>query len=188
MARPRNARPVKLFAGLLGSDPDLLRRARQLLQKRFGPVDFESEIWPFDQTDYYEEEMGPDLKRWFITFEDLVPPDSLPQIKHESNALEQEIADQCLLPDISRPVNIDPGYVDLSKLVLGTTKDSGHRIYLGHGIYAEVTLRYNHGAWQTLPWTYPDYTLAPCHEFFTRVRAHLRTQRNDLENSGATAP
>ena len=78
----------------------------------------------------------------------------------------------------SRPVNIDPGYVDLSKLVLATTKDAGHRIYLGHGMYAEVTLRHVHGGWETLPWTYPDYTKAEYHDFFTQVRRLLREQRS----------
>ena len=100
MAKPRAPRPVKLFAGLLSGDLDLLRRARQLLIRRWGPVDLESDIWPFDYTDYYEPEMGPDLQRWFLSFEHLIGPDRLPEIKHETNALEAEIAEQCLLPDI----------------------------------------------------------------------------------------
>ncbi|MCK4343530.1 MAG: DUF4416 family protein [Phycisphaerae bacterium] len=178
MARPRSTKPVKLFAGLLGGDPDLLRRTRQLLGRRFGPIDLESELWPFDQTDYYEPEMGPHLQRWFLSFENPIPPDRLAEIKHETNALEAEIAEDCLLPDIPRPVNIDPGYLDLNKLVLGTTKDSSHRICLGSGIYAEVTLRYRHGSWQTLPWTYPDYTRPEYHAFFNQVRERLREQRN----------
>jgi hypothetical protein len=170
MARPRPAKPVKLFAGLLSGDVDLLRRARQLLTRRWGPIDLASDFWPFDQTDYYTPEMGPGLQRWFLSFENLVPPDHLAEIKLETNALEQRLAEDCLLADIPRPVNIDPGYVDLTKLVLATTKDRGHRIYLGHGIYAEVTLQYAHGTWQTLPWTYPDYTRPEYHAFFTRIR------------------
>ncbi len=180
MAKPRPARPVKLFAGLLGSDPDVLRRARQFLSRRYGVVDFESELWPFAQTDYYELEMGPDLKRWFLGFERLVPPDQLAEIKLETNALEREISDDCRLPDVARPVNIDPGYIDLRKLVLATTKDAGHRIYLGRGIYAEVTLQYSHGVWQKHPWTYPDYTQAEYHEFFTLVRERYRQQHREL--------
>jgi hypothetical protein len=181
MAKPRAARSVKLFAGLLSGDPDLLRRARQLLVKRFGPVDSESEFWPFDQTDYYQAEMGPGLQRWFLGFAQLVPPDALAEIKHETNALEAAIADDCQLLEIPRPVNIDPGYLDLTKLVLATTKDRGHRIYLGQGIYAEVTLQYVQGAWQILPWTYPDYRRAEYHAFFNRLREQLRQQRRDVD-------
>lgn len=181
MARPRAAKPVKLFAGLLSGDPDLLRRARQLLTRRFGPVDLESDLWPFDQTDYYEAEMGPDLQRCFLSFETLIAPDHLAEIKLGTNAVEQEIAEACLLPDIPRPVNIDPGYIELTKLVLATTKDRGHRIYLGHRIYAEVTLQYTAGAWQPLPWTYPDYTRPEYHAFFVKVRERLRAGRRELD-------
>ena len=176
MGKPRVPRPVKLFAGLLSGDPDLLRRARQLLARQWGPVDLESELWPFYQTDYYTPAMGPDLKRWLVSFATLAQPDDLVDHKHESNAIEEQIAADCLLPDIPRPVNIDPGYLDLNKLVLGTTKDAGHRIYLGRGIYAEVTLQYYHGGWQTRPWTYPDFHRPEYHAFFERVRELYREQ------------
>lgn len=177
MARPRAPQPVKLLCGLLSNDRDLLQRAQQLLRKRFGPVDLESDTWPFDQTDYYEAEMGAGLERRFVCFEQPTTPDALPDIKIETNALEQQIADDCLLPDIARPVNIDPGYIDLSKLVLASTKDSSHRVYLGRGIYAEVTLRYNHGQWVEHPWTYPDYRSPAYHTYFSEVREQLRRQR-----------
>lgn len=186
MARPRSPRPVKLFVGLLGGDADLLRRTRQLLVRRCGPVDSESDLWPFDQTDYYEAEMGAGLLRWFLGFERLVPADELVAIKHETNALEQQVAEQALLPDIPRPVNLDPGYLDLNKLVLASTKDAGHRVYLGHGIYAEVTLQFYHGGWQVRPWTYPDYHRPEYHEFFTRLREVYRRQSH--AGTGEPAP
>jgi hypothetical protein len=179
MGKPRPARSVKLLVGLLGSDPDLLRRARQLLVRRFGPVDCESDFWPFDQTDYYQDEMGPRLQRWFLGFAEPIPPDRLAEIKHETNAIEEAMAADCALLDIPRPVNIDPGYIDLTRLVLATTKDRGHRIYLGHGIYAEVTLLYAQGAWQVLPWTYPDYRRAEYHVFFSRLRERLHQQQHE---------
>jgi hypothetical protein len=179
MGKPRPARSVKLLIGLLSGDPDLLRRTRQLLVRRFGPVDAESDLWPFDQTDYYQDEMGSGLLRWFLGFAQHVPPDQLAEIKHETNALEESIAADCALPDIPRPVNIDPGYLDLTKLVLATTKDRGHRIYLGHGIYAEVTLQYSQGAWQVQPWTYPDYRRPEYHAFFSRLREQFRQQQRE---------
>ncbi len=177
MARPRVAQPVKLMVGLLSGDPDLLRRARQLLVKRFGPTDVESPRWPFDETDYYTAEMGPGLQRQFLSFAELINPDRLVEIKHETNALEERIAEQVLRPDVPRPVNIDPGYLDLARLVLATTKDRAHRVYLGHGIYAEVTLLYAAGGWQALPWTYPDYRKPAARAVFGEMRARLRAQR-----------
>lgn len=177
MARPRTPQPVKLFVGLLSGDPDLLRRARQLLKRRLGPIESESDLWPFNHTDYYEPEMGPDLQRWFLSFEQLVDPGALATIKLETNALEAQIADQCLTPGHARPVNIDPGYVDLAKLVLATTKDRGHRIFIGHGIYAEVTLLFERDAWRALPWTYPDFGRSEYYPFFLGLRERLRQQR-----------
>jgi hypothetical protein len=177
MARPRTPQPVKLIAGLLSGDPDLLRRALQLLAKRWGPIDQTSPVWPFTMTEYYAAEMGAGLQRQFIGFERLIGPQELAEIKRETNALEEQIASQCLSPDISRPVNIDPGYVDLGKLVLATTKDRAHRIYLNAGIYAEVTLQFVAGGWQPQPWTYPDYAAPDYHPFFTQVRERLRARR-----------
>lgn len=179
MRGPRSAKPVKLFVGLLGGDVDLLRRARQQLVRRWGPVDAESDLWPFDQTDYYEPEMGPDLQRWFLSFEQLIRPDAIGEIKRETCALEEEIAEQSLAT-VPRPVNLDPGYLDLSKLVLATTKDANHRIYLGAGIYAESTLQYVDGGWTPWPWTYPDYAADRGRDFFTQVRDRYRAQRRTL--------
>lgn len=183
MARPRAPHPVKIICGLLSGDLDLLKRARQLLVRRFGPTDLESEVWSFNQTSYYEEEMGPDLKRLFLSFAQPHSPDALAEIKHETNALEAEIAEQCFGLGLPRPVNLDPGYVDLGKLVLATTKDRSHRVYIGQHMYAEVTLHYTEGRWQTWPWTYPDYRRPEYHEFFARVRERLRQQRREHDNA-----
>lgn len=184
MAKPRTARPVKLFIGLLSGDEDLFMRSRQLLMRLFGPTDQVSDIWPFNQTEYYTSEMGPDLKRQFFGFERLIQPSRLAEIKRETNAIEERIADDCALPDIPRPVNLDPGYLDLGKLVLATTKDRAHRIYVGSGIYAEVTLQYTRGAWQPWSWTYPDYCRPEYHEFFARLRECLRQQQRDSISPG----
>lgn len=183
MARPRVPQPVKLICGLLSGDVDLLKRARQLLVRRFGPVDLGSDIWSFDQTDYYQEEMGPDLKRLFLSFAQPRSPDALAEIKHETNAIEEQIGEQCLGLDVPRPVNLDPGYVDLGKLVLATTKDRSHRVCIGQRMYAEVTLHFRDGHWQPWPWTYPDYRRLEYHEFFARVRERLRAQRRELERA-----
>jgi hypothetical protein len=179
MGAPRRPQPVKLFCGLLSGDVDLLRRARQLLVRCFGPTDLESEVWPFRDTEYYADEMGPDLLRSFLSFQPLVQPQSLAEIKLQTNAIEAEIADQCLRADVPRPVNLDPGYLDPGKIVLATVKDRSHRIYIGQGIYAEVTLHYADHAWRVWPWTYPDYRRPEYHAYFEEVRKKLLDQRRE---------
>ena len=74
----------------------------------------------------------------------------------------------------SRPLNLDPGYITLAKLVLASTKDHSHRIYLGQGIYAEITLDLSRGGWQPSEWTYPDYRRADFHQFFVHCRDYLK--------------
>jgi hypothetical protein len=177
MGKPRRVPPVKLFVGLLSGDADLLRRARQLLNKRWGPIDAETDPRPFDQTNYYLDEMGPNLLRQFICFEPLIAPHTIADVKHETNAIEARITEDCLLLDIPRPVNIDPGYLDVSKVVLATTKDAGHRICIGGRMFAEVTLQYRDGAWQPQPWTYPDYRTDETRDFFARRRDDFLAQR-----------
>jgi hypothetical protein len=180
MGRPRPATPVKLFCGLLAGDVDVLRRARQLLTHEFGAVDYATEPTPFAHTTYYQNEMGPNLLRVFVSFATLIRPDTLAELKLRTNALEDTIAEQYLLPESPRPVNIDPGYVDLGKVVLATTKDRAHRVYLQRGIFAEVTLQYHDGAWRVQPWTYPDYALPETHAFCDELRRRLRELRRSL--------
>lgn len=188
MGTPRLPLPVKPICGLLSADDDLLRRARQMLVRLWGPVEFETPVWPFWQTTYYEREMGKDLKRQFLAFERLVSPEALAQLKRDSNAIEQQIAEECLALEIERPVNIDPGLIDPARLILATTKDRAHRIYVGQGIYAEVTLYWTEGAWHPSAWTYPDYREPAYHEFFSRVRTRLAEQRRVAHEFDGQSP
>jgi len=184
MGQPRAPLPVKLICGLLYADEGIPSLARKLLMRRFGPLDMERDLGPFNSTDYYADEMGPNLRRWFYSFERLIRPDALADIKLQTNEVEREMAEDFAALGVARPANLDPGYVDLSKLVLATTKDRSHRIYLGQRIHAEVTLQFADGRWQPLPWTYPDYRLPRYHEFFTHVRERLVEQRRALEGAG----
>jgi hypothetical protein len=79
----------------------------------------------------------------------------------------------------SRPLNLDPGYLTLGKLILASTKDFAHRIYLARGIYAEVTLQYKHRRWQHHEYTFPDYRRADYQQFFSECRdtLHERLQK-----------
>lgn len=157
-----------------------MNEAIRRLRLHFGPTDLESEDWSFDQTDYYKIEMGDNIKRRFVFFEELISVERLAEIKRLTNDLETKIRDDTLHPHDRRPVNLDPGYMTLSKFVLATTKDYSHRIYLDRGIYAEVTLHYANGTWKPYPWTYPDYAGENYRAFFESVREKLKEQFKSL--------
>ena len=117
--------------------------------------------------------MGTDLKKKIFAYENLLPPDELPDTKILSNGWEQFYASQCDWPEI-RPLNIDTGYITEAKLVLATTKDRDHRVYLRDGIFAEVTMHYSQRKWAKSRWTYPDYQREDFQSFFTSCRDYLR--------------
>ena len=165
MGKIREPRPVKLIVSLFTGDQTLLAVARGALANHFGRIDYESEILPFDHTSYYSREFGDHLLRQVVAFADLIAPERLAEIKHSTNELEATWLDGG-----RRRVNLDPGYVSLGKLVLATTKDYSHRIYLGQGIYAEVTLKYEHGVFRAWGWTYPDYASDSYRALFADIR------------------
>lgn len=149
-------------------------RADSALRRHFGAIDFSSGIIPFKYTDYYEGEFGKGLSRAFVCFSKLIAPEKLSAIKLFTNALEQKFS-----RDSRRLINIDPGYVDMAKLVLATTKDYAHRIYLGRGIFAEITLRFKEKSFVPPEWTYPDYKTADYIGIFNRIRGLYAAQINE---------
>lgn len=160
--------PVKLIYAILTATPDLLPAVYQRLSQRFGWIDFTSPLLSFDYTTYYEAEMGKDLKRQFVSFESLIAPDELASIKRFSNTVEREFAwDNA----VSRPINLDAGYISPAKLILASTKDHAHRIYLQRGIYAEITLRFYRKTFRPWEWTYPDYRTPAYIEIFNHIRS-----------------
>jgi len=165
MGQIKKAEPAKLIVGFIFKDEDLLRKALVSLENKFGKTDFESRALPFVYTDYYEKEFGIDLKRKFVSFSKLILPEKLPRIKTITNKIEKRFSE-----NRKRRVNIDPGYLNLSKLVLASTKDFSHRIYLDRGIWAEITLMFRDKNFHPLDWTYPDYRTNVYIEIFNRIR------------------
>ncbi|MFO7709145.1 MAG: DUF4416 family protein [Desulfobacterales bacterium] len=165
MSHPLPPKPAKLVVGVLAGDRALLAELSARLAGRFGPPDLVSQWFPFGYTAYYEPEMGAPLWRRVLAFTGLIAQDGLAQIKLETNALEQDYR-----VGGRRRVNIDPGYLLLERFVLATGKNFSHRIYIGYGIYADLTLLYRRGGFHPLPWTYPDYADAPLLGFLQRVR------------------
>lgn len=155
MSAPKPAAPAQLFMSLFARKEEVINAAEERLRALLGPVEWQSPLLPFDQTDYYTPEFGTHLVRRFIFFERLISQESIVPIKHLAWKIEKEFSQ-----DERRLVNIDPGYILLERLVLVTFKNFAHRLYLGQGVYGEVTMIFRHGRFQPLPWTYPDYAAA----------------------------
>lgn len=169
MAVPNPPLPVLRFAGLLASSEESLIAARKELSQWYGLIDDMSPVIPFTFTNYYEDQMGPGLLRQWVRFATLFAPEQLAKCKLETNMAEVLLGRQCT-QSVRRPVNVDPGYVTRYKVVLATTKDHSHRVYLSEGIYGEVTLHWSNNQWTPWPWTYADYKTPQASEFFVRAR------------------
>jgi hypothetical protein len=163
---PVNTDFVKLFVGMLSQDPGLFAQLNAELRDLYGPSDFESPVWKWEHSDYYEAEMGHGLKRQFFFYQGLIRPDHIAQVKLKTIELEKKYLSQ----QGGRKINLDPGYMDSSKIVLVSTKNFSHRIYLGSGIFGEVPLIYSGKAFQILPYTYPDFRTQEYLDIFGKAR------------------
>lgn len=157
--------PVKLVAAIAASDLDLWPECKQKLESLYSGIDIAMDWYDFHHTDYYLLKMGTNLKKRMISFRELVLAEKLPDIKLATNQLEAEFAKAG-----KRRLNIDPGYICTPKLVLATTKDFSHRIYLKGGIFGDIHLKYQKGSFRAQEWTYPDYREPEVIGFFNRVR------------------
>ena len=178
MGLEREHLPVLLICGLLASDEYLLDDTLALLKTEFGEILLESDTIPFNFTDYYNKEMGDGILRKYVAFSSLIEPETIGLIKRRTNLLENQF-----LAEDNRRVNIDPGYITLAKLVLATTKDATHRVYLGDCIYAETTLFFCDKSFRTWQWTYPDYRHEFTIKFFNDARERYRSKLTENNNS-----
>ena len=175
MSQPRPPQPAKLLIGMFSRHIGLFQTIIDQMESLFGPVDLISPWFEFNWTQYYEAEMGSGLWRRMAAFVPLIAQDRLPEIKQQTNSLESGY-----MEGENRRVNIDPGYLLPERFVLATGKNFTHRIYLGGQVYADLTLIYQKGGFQTLPWTYPDYAQADIQAFLTRVRnKYLKDLKTD---------
>ncbi|MDR1695755.1 MAG: DUF4416 family protein [Endomicrobium sp.] len=163
---------VKLFCGIISSGQNSTEKALEELEKKFGTADLTSKTHPFnDFSDYYNPEMGKDLTRFWISFEKPVSAADLAPAKVWTNSLEDSLS-----VNGKRRINIDPGYITPANVILASTKDFSHRIYLKDGIYGEVTTIYKKSGFVKLPWSYPDYMSETAAEFLSAARAKLLLQ------------
>mgnify|MGYP000610352710 CR=1 FL=1 len=158
-------------------------KAIETLSRSWGEVDLCAGPFPFSFTDYYAAEMGPSLQRVFVSFGPLVSAERMAEWKAFTNQIEQQMAEGG-----RRTVNLDPGCLDCAKVILFSTKDFSHRIHLGSGIYAEVTLVYRGGEFVFLPWTYPDYRCEEYLSFFRSARERFKKQASELGRTPQAMP
>jgi len=168
MSRPQEPKPVKLVTSVIYSDPKAYEQALSVLKQKWGEIDFIEAHFPFTSTEYYTREMGKPLWRSFFSFKMLIPRETLVDIKLFTNEIENNLAKEVA----ERTLNIDPGYLNDAQLILATGKNFSHRIYLGRGLFGDLTLMFKHHEFQAFPWTYPDYQQDPIRSLLLKMRAH----------------
>jgi hypothetical protein len=167
MGRIVPVQPVTPILGVIYRDGAVVDDALMWVERMMGEVALASPEWDFDLTDYYMHEMGDGLKRRFYLFDRLADPSVLSQWKVQANQLEDRAAQRV---GEQRPVNLDPGYISGAKLVLASTKGLAHRIYIGQGISAEVTMTFRNGEWIKRDYTFQDFASGRYDEFFSKAR------------------
>lgn len=177
MASIRTVEPVIRFCAVITRHPTVRQWALAKISESWGAACISSPEIPFEAGGYYTASMGDQLTKSLVAWDGFVDPAGLADWKHQTNRWEAEYAAQAK-QDEDRPLNLDPGYMTQAKLVLATTKDRDHRIYLRDGMFAEVTLTYVGKTWQHHRWSYPSYRTDEVAAFATdcrnRLRRHLR--------------
>jgi hypothetical protein len=179
MGRPASPSPVKLFVVSLHRDLSILDNAIDQFKAEWGNTDFESEDFVFDETDYYETEMGSGLRRRFYSFAHLISPDRIVEAKLHCNRIEDQS-----LRDGHRQVNLDAGYLDTYKVILASAKFGGQKIYLREGIYADMTLTMYKGKWESFVWGFPDFKSGKYDQVLRQIRELYKIQNRQ----GAKTP
>jgi hypothetical protein len=174
MRRIRKGEQAILFIGMIYPDPAILPRVEQTLRDEFGDPLLDSPVLRWDRSEYYKEELGWPLSRKFIFFKNLIDPEILADTKIRTNEMEDSLS-----VNGKRRINLDPGYLTLAKVVLASTKNYVHRIYLKRGIYGEVTLYYQDGKFNPHLFTYRDYQEKSSVEIFMHARSLFRKQLDE---------
>ena len=165
-----------LFFAIFSGSQECLDRTKDRLLEEYGPLLVLGPRISFTDTDYYDRTMGPGLRKEWFAVDRIIDQSDLGPLKIATQRLEGLITEETS-GGVKRPINIDPGMIDLGKVMLASTKNHAHRVYVGSGIFVEVTLYLCEGMWAGWPWTYPDYRRTEVHDFFTRAREEYRLKR-----------
>ncbi|MFQ5629780.1 MAG: DUF4416 family protein [bacterium] len=165
LGKPDNA---LLFIAFAYQKERALDELEKIAIRPFGDIFRKSGSYPFAYSGYYQAEMGPGLQKLFVIYKNLYSIENAVKTKLSAIEIEQQTAMKG-----KRTINIDPGYLTLAKLVLSTTKNFDHRVYLGQGVFADVQLRYRGGEFVANSWTYPDYREESTFAFLENARSYL---------------
>lgn len=170
--------PVNLLLGILTARPQLLDETIQEIVKILGPFDFRSEWFPFTVTDYYDQELGSPIFRCFLSLKQLVEPSYIIEVKHQIALLEDRYRENGW-----RKINIDPGYFDFYKLVLASFKVGAFKIYLGQGVYGDMTLLYSKGKFTPFEWAFADFASGKYNDVFLTIRNLYKKKLKELRDT-----
>ena len=164
---------AKLFVGAIYSEPQLLIEAKSAMQRRGWGIQNQSQEFSFDQTKYYSKEMGEGLKRCFLSIKGLQSLELTANWKLITAEIEQQLSKKG-----KRRINLDPGYLDLSRVVLLSGKEGSHKIYLRKGVWADLVLLKNKGGYRSFPWTFPDISTGRYDDFFLQLRSEYKKEKS----------
>ena len=171
----------KLITGVLTTVHFKKEEIVEVLSKELGEIDYVSSFIDFNYTDYYNSEMGGNIKRFFVSFKKLIDPSALAEVKITTNRLEKQFTENNQDGVETRKVNFDPGLLNLSRLILASTKDNAHRIPLAGGIYGEITLLFQKNKTQALPWSYIDYQSREYTEILFKIRDIYKADLREID-------
>jgi len=170
---------AKLIIGAIYADPQWLMKAKLAMQRQGWEIRHQSQIFPFDQTDYYSTEMGEGLKRCFFSVKGLQSLEFSADWKLKTAEIEQQLSNKG-----KRTINLDPGYLDLSRVVLLSGKEGSHKIYLRNGVWADLVLLKVKGGYRNFPWTFPDIKTGCYDDFFLQLRAEFKKEKSLVCKNG----
>jgi hypothetical protein len=179
MGAPGTPQPVQLVMGVIYGDETDLVPLESRLAEEVGEIEARSAAFDFDATDYYEDEMGPHLKRVFYGFRNLIDPADIVDIKLTAVKIEEDMSREG-----KRTVNLDPGYMDFNKVILVSAKFLAQKVYLTKGVYADPTIYYDKG-WKVYDWAFPDFESGRYNDFFSEVRKSYKTK---IRKTGGASP
>ena len=166
---------VKLIIGVIYAEPLWFVKAKSAMKGHGWEVQHQSQVFPFDQTDYYSTEMGEGLKRCFLSIKGLQSLEFSADWKLKTLEIEQQFSNKG-----KRRINLDPGYLDLSRVVLLSGKEGSHKIYLRNGVWADLVLVKDKGGYRNLEWTFPDIRTGHYNDFFLQIRKEFKKDKSSV--------
>lgn len=159
---------AKLIVAIMYSKKrkDIYSKTKQNLIKKFGIIDKESKPYNFDKfTKYYQKEMGKGLIKRFISFKKPIRKSDLAEIKLFTAEIEEKYS-----INNKRQINLDPGYLTKTALVLASFKGASFKKQITTRIFAHTILEFKGNKVITSWHTFPDYRIKENQGWFLEDR------------------